>query len=303
MAATTKEIERRIRSINNTKKITKAMELVSAAKMRKAVEQVSSTKTYAREAWALAESLSDKLSNDDTHPLLEIRPLKRIAIVAISANKGLCGPFNRGVVNLTLKTVDTFKAKGVESDIITYGRKCGASLAARNKNITADFKKEDVIASVMEVAPLEKMLMDGFLTGTYDACFVIYTDYQSTIKQIATRIQLLPFTPHPNSDLGKTSAKESDTKTETHAMEDSKFEPNTQDVLAYIIPRLIQIQLYQAVLESNASEHSARMVAMKNAYEAAGEMVEYLQLIFNRARQASITQEIAEISAGRIAVN
>ena len=301
MAATTKEIERRIRSIDNTKKITKAMEMVSAAKMRKAVSQVSLTKAYARAAWSLAQSLYARLGNSEEHPLLTVRPIKKVALVAVSANKGLCGTFNRDIINLTLETIETFKKNNIETEVMTYGKKCGVALAARNAKIIADFKKEDIAASVNEVDSIEKLLVDGFLSGTYDACYVIYTDYRSTLKQVPLRVQLLPFTPHPDSNLGEVHEKSDDKENEQKIFEESLFEPSREIVLNYIIPRLIKIELYQAVLESNACEHSARMVAMKNANEAAGEMVDYLQLIYNRARQASITQEIAEISAGRIA--
>ena len=303
MSGSTKELERRLKSIENTKKITKAMEMVSAAKRKKAVAQVSMTKTYAKEAWALAQTLTKRLGADSQHPLLSVRPLKRVAVVAISANRGLCGSFNREIINLTLKTVDSFKEKNIETDIITYGKKCGVALAARDKHIIADFKKEDVATGVTEVSALEKLLVDGFLDGTYDACYVIYTDYHSAVQQVPSRVQLLPFTPHPDVDLGGIEEVSTETGKVKSAIEESSFEPNVDAVLDYIIPRLIRVELYQAVLESNASEHSARMIAMKNAHEAADEMLDYLHLIYHRARQASITQEIAEISAGRIAAH
>lgn len=314
----TRDIKRRIKSINNTKKITKAMELVAAAKMRKTVAKVQMTKAYAHDSWDLARRLAgrgDKLE----HPLLAKRPIKKAAVIAISANKGLCGGFNQQVYLLAMKTYEDLKKKGAEVDFITLGKKCARSLAGAKKNIAADFKKEDIALSITEVEGVASMIIKDFSEKKYDSVWLVYTDFRSSLKQVASSLELLPFSYQPDSELGKVAPTTSGVgiptsdknkgvgKEEKTAKEESGseylFEPSEKEVLNYLLPRLVTIELYQAVLESNASEHSARMVAMRNANDAASEMVDELNLFFNKMRQSSITQEIAEISAGQLSAS
>ncbi|MBN1779092.1 MAG: ATP synthase F1 subunit gamma [Candidatus Buchananbacteria bacterium] len=301
MALSTKIIKKRIRSIGNTKKITKAMEMVSAAKMRKAVNAVLSSRHYSKTAWQTVMNLVQKI--DATHhPLLQPKEkIETAAIILISGNKGLCGGFNSHAVAKALEYSRELKEKGVEKqNWIVMGKKGGESLTRSKKNIELDFVKPDLIEGVADVLDLSKMMIQGYLTGQYDQVSIVYTDFTSPLKQEPMVKQLLPLTQSPDESLGQTAG----TKEEKPSADTNEyiFEPDIKKVLNHFLPRLIEVQLYQALLESNASEHSARMMAMKNASESANDMIAELTLIYNQARQASITREIAEISGGKAAI-
>jgi len=304
MALSTKIIKKRIRSIGNTKKITKAMEMVSAAKMRRAVNSVIASRDYAKTAWEMVMNLTCKL-NAEVHPLLEKREnVNKVAIIIITSNRGLCGGFNAQVINKALQWIEVQKNKAVhdsfEESWIIFGKRGGEFLARNKKNIVAEFEKADLIFSASEISALAKMVTKDYLSGTYDQVFVAYTDFVSAMVQKPRIKQLLPFEAVKDSDLGAVGQAVKD----NNGVCDLEyiFEPNPKEVLENFLPQLIEIQLYQAALESNASEHSARMLAMKNASSAARDMIDELTLIFNQARQASITREIAEITGGKAAL-
>jgi len=317
--AQTKEIQRRIKSINNTKKITKAMEMVAAAKMRKAIEAVLKTRQYANLSWLTVLNISKSIgSGKDLHPLLSKREdSKKICVILISSNRGLCGGFNTAVINKVHNSIqkhsprrqDGKKADRYITEFVIIGKK-GNLINSRYKyNVIADFPKLDIVSEVKEVRPVAKLVIDDFLAEKYDKIMVAYTDYVSASKQVPRVKQILPVDIEAENDhLGVVGA---DTRVgldkefieKKYNKENQKsfqfiYEPNAQVVLDNIIPRLIEVQLFQALLESNASEHSARMQAMHQASESAGELVEELTLFYNKARQAGITAEIAEISAG-----
>jgi len=310
--AKTKEIQRRIKSVNNTKKITKAMEMVSAAKMRKAVEAVLKTRTYANLAWVTILNIAGSSeSGKFLHPLLHIRPeSKKVAVILVSSNRGLCGSFNSNIIS---KAVDSIKKHGsVDTDFILIGKK-GLAVNSRYKyNVAAEFSKVDYISEIKEVMPIARLAIDDFLSGKYDKVFVAYTDFVSASKQVPRVKQILPVDIEAEDEylgvVGKDEKVGSD-KTYIASKEDKylrdngykyifKYEPSSEDVLNQMIPRLIEVQLFQALLESNASEHSVRMASMHQATEAANDLVKELTLFYNKARQAAITSEIAEISAG-----
>lgn len=298
MAASTKELQRRIRSITSTKKITKAMELVSAAKMRKAVEAVERSKAYAKATWQLAGNIATRFSYE--HPLLTSRDVKRAIIVVISGNKGLCGGFNREVTERSFAFAEELKHRGVAVSFVTFGRKSALALASRGATILADFKKDDKVISASDLFPLKNKLTHEFTNGSYDAVYLSYTDFRSALRHVPRVVQLIPLSRGKDEHLGSTHdvSKEITEKDFEYTIEPSPFA-----ALDYLLPRIVEIMLFQGVLESEASEQSARMVAMKNATEAADDMKSFLTLLYNRARQSSITKEIAEISAGRIALN
>ena len=301
MASGARELQRRIRSIGNTKKITKAMELVSAAKMRKAVEAVSQSKAYAKAIWELAINLSHRVNNKN--PFFTPRYVKRATVVVISSNKGLCGGFNRQLTELVAAFGKDLKSKGADVSFITFGRKSAIALSSRGANLTFDFKKEDLVTSASELFPLRDKITSDFSKGESDAIYLSYTDFRSALKHVPVILPLLPIPKRSDPFLGLThDAPNSQGSDETQNYE-YKFEPSPGEVLDEIIPRLVEVTLFQAVLESQACEQSARMIAMKSATEAADEMESFLNLQYNRARQAGITREIAEISAGRIALN
>lgn len=303
MAQSTRDIQRRIKSVKNTKKITKAMELVAASKMRKAVAKVLSTRAYSDLTWQTVLHLAQKVDTSH-HPFFQPRKeIKNVAVILVSTNRGLCGSFNTQLVK---KVVDSIKIHHPESrvtDIITCGSK-GRDEARRHRlNIIADFAKDDITQTSETIRPVAHMATKEFLAKKYDRVFVAYMDFQSSLRQVPHVKQLLPILPSIDERLGHIiheKGKVQEINIENFS--DFLFEPSTREVLDAFLPRLVEVQIYQAVLESEASEHSARMFAMRNASDAAGEMIDELTLAYNQARQAGITAEIAEIAAGSAAL-
>ena len=298
--ANTQDITRRIKSVNNTKKITKAMEMVAAAKMRRAIEAVLKTRTYANLSWETVLNLSRGSSEkDELHPLLAKRTrINKVAMILISSNRGLCGGYNTAIIN---KAHESVKKHGeAPTDFIIIGKKGRAVHKYYGYKMEAEFPKEDVISEVKEVLSISKMVLDDFLNKKYDKILVAYTDYVSSAKQIPRIKQLLPVDIEAQEEyLGKVdNDSDKGLQKQKESNIEYKFEPSPTEVLNDMIPRLIEVQLFQALLEANASEHSARMTAMHQATDAATDMVAELTLFYNKARQASITAEIAEISAG-----
>lgn len=322
--ANTKEIQRRIKSVVSTKKITRAMEMVAASKMRKAIEGVLKTRTYANLSWTTVLNLSKQAKkNNISHPLLTPREkVNKVAIILLSSNRGLCGGFNSAIVSKAHQSIKKHQVDGedIKTDFVVLGKKGQAIYTRYRHHVLAEFEKTDVALSVDEVIPLATMVRDDFLRGEYDKVFVAYTDYVSAGVQVPRVKQLLPVDIDSQDEylgimgvdtrvgLDKSYIQDkedkyllsSDAETYSHAF---TFEPSEAEVLDDMIPRLIEVQLFQAMLESNASEHSARMSAMHKATEAADEMHKELVLYYNKARQASITNEIAEIAAGAGAIS
>ncbi len=312
MPANTRDILRRIKSVNNTKKITRAMEMVAASKMKRAVNMVLQTRPYANLSWNTVLNLSQVNGSKD-HLLLEQRDkYKRVLLILISSNRGLCGGYNVQVHSKAVSSIKKHENGDKITDIVTMGKK-GAELMKRDGyNLFADFEKPDLATGVHEVQAMAKMVIDNFLAGDHDKVMVAYTDFISSINQVPRVKQLLPIQLDSEDEyLGIVGKDEKVGTTKEFIKEKGEkylkkgefkyeyiFEPSVNEVLDEILPRLIEVQLYQALLEANASEHSARMVGMRNATDAAGEMIDELTLYYNKARQASVTNEIAEISAG-----
>lgn len=303
----TKDIQRRIKSVANTKKITRAMEMVAAAKMRKAIEAVLSTRTYANLAWETLLNLKRGYKNGIFHPLLEDAPdTSRQAVIVITSNRGLCGGFNSALLSMVRST---FKDQASETDIILIGKK-GANL--RNDfTVAAQFDHPEAGLAADDILPIVKFAINGFLEKRFQKIFVAYTDYINAARQIPRVRQLLPVVTKATE--GKFGLFEQEDqlgiseefiqergREHTHAGIGFEyiFEPTSNAVLEAIVPRLLEVQLYQALLESSASEHSARMNAMHQATEAASDLGVELTLFYNKARQSAITAEIAEITAG-----
>ena len=282
--AKTKEISRRIKSVTSTKKITRAMEMVSAAKMRKTIEAVLKTRTYANLSWETVLRLA-KLSasrSESLHPFLKARQnINKVAIILITANRGLCGGYNTAVIS---KAKESITKHPLPTDFILAGKK-GAVVANQNFSVVAEFDKSEILSDAREIYPIVKMVLSDYGHKKYDKVLVAYTDFVNPAKQVARIKQLLPVELNSQDEsLGDNL--------------DYIFEPSPKEVLNKLVPRLLEVQLYQAFLEANASEQSARMNAMHQATDAANDMVSELTLFYNKARQASITGEIAEISAG-----
>lgn len=279
------------------------MELVSAAKMRKAVAKVLATRTYADLTWQTVLHLVKKIDTS-RHPFFqEAKDVKKIGVILISTNRGLCGSFNIQLVNKVVNSIKLHHPDTRVTDIITFGRKGRDEARRYGLNIMADFTKEDITESSEKIRSIAYLITQEFLAKKYDKIFVAYTDFMSSLKQVPHVKQLLPIVPTIDERLGHIiHEKNKVEEINVSSFSDFLFEPNTRQVLDAFLPRLIEVQIYQAVLESEASEHSARMFAMRNATDAAGEMIDDLSLVYNQARQAGITAEIAEIAAGSAAL-
>ena len=295
------------------------MEMVSAAKMRKAVASVIAIRPYARSAWSVLTNLARAFEKYQGNGLLEVREVRSVLMIVVTSNRGLCGSFNTQVakkikdeiMNPERLKINRFGKKKIESkiknedlniDFITIGKKGENIVRKMDKNIIASFADAGVFAQVSDVQPVYKMIANDYLAKKYDKVVVIYMDYVSTIVQKTCIRQVLPIS---KIDIEKQIA-EMDVLAKDYGLEEPvleyKVEPSPHEVLDFILPRLIEMQIFHAILESRASEESARMMAMRNATDAAAEMSEDLTLAYNQIRQGKITQEIAEISAGRAAL-
>lgn len=306
MPQATKDIQRRIKSIGSTKKVTRAMEMVSAAKMRKATGNVLSSRSYSTLAWDLVRRLASK-TESSFHPLLQKKDkISKVGLVLITSNKGLCGGFNSQIINKAINYIKSQSQNEIEVNLIVMGKKGADFTAKRGYQIIANFDKEDVAVDISEIRPLAKLLIEDYLNGKFDKVTLAYTDFISTLVQKPRIIEILPLDSEADdSDLGKVedrTLKPEDEEEKKDIGFEYLFEPSADEVLKDLLPRLLEVQIYQAILESNASEHSARMVAMRNASDAASDMIDDLTLVFNKARQSSITAELADISGGRAAV-
>ena len=291
------------------------MEMEAAVKMRRAVEAVLRTRTYANLSWETVLNLSKSMNGNGMHPLLSKRgKVEKIGIILITSNRGLCGGFNTAIINKVNDSIKKYHFQGekavIEAEFVLVGKK-GAAIRLHGHEIVADFPKLDLAAEVNEIVPVAKMIIGDFLSGKYDKVMVAYTDFVSASKQVPRVKQILPVDIEAHDEFLGVVGKDTrvgvtqeflEEKHEKHMSNkyvyEYTFEPSPREVLDEMIPRLIEVQLYQALLESNASEQSARMAAMHQATEAATDMVKELTLFYNKARQASITAEIAEISAG-----
>jgi len=263
--------------------------------MRKATASVLSSRNYSSLAWRLVRRLAGK-TDAKLHPLLKSKKaVKKIGLLLISSNKGLCGGFNSHIIAKAVNYVKKNSDRDVAVELIVLGKKGGSFMAKRNYQLGADFEKLDIVPDITGIRPIAKLLMEGFLSGQYDKVAVAYTDFVSILVQKPRILELLPLDSEMDEDLGEI---EGTSKEQIEYL----FEPSPEEVLKNLLPRLIETQIYQAILESDAAEHSARMVAMRNATDAAKEMIDDLTLVFNKARQAAITSELADISGGRAAV-
>jgi F-type H+-transporting ATPase subunit gamma len=303
--AGTKEIKQRIKSVKNTKKITKAMELVAASKMRRAVMHAITSRLYATYSWNLLTSLSLRL-DEITHQFFIENKSNKNLLILITSNSGLCGAYNTQVIKKAismLKEVSPTPGVG-EVDIITVGKKGDSAMRRIGQNIIASFLDMPANSTLSDITPLAKLVIDEYKTGKYKNIFVSYTDFISALNQKANIRKLLPISKEEIKELievigESASAKSSGVTREVPYM----FEGDANVIVESLTEKIVRTQIYQMILESSASEQSSRMVAMKNASEAAGEMISDLTLVFNKARQAGITQEISEISAGMASVS
>ncbi len=322
MPAGTKEIQRRIKSIKNTRKITRAMEMVAAAKMKKEIDYVLGVREYAHAAWAVLTNLT-RAFEKYKHGLLEVREVKKILVVLVTSNRGLCGAYNAQVIkklmtqvnNPELLKINRVKNRRINSsvpsdkinfDFLAVGKKGFQYLNSRDKSVIAEFEDLNYTPTPNAIRPLAKIVMDDYIEGKYDKVVVAYTDFKNSLIQEPKLRQLLPISKDDIEkqidEMGNNMKKPDDLEMEKTPEVDHKVEPKPAEVLSELLPKLVEMQLYHAVLESNASRESARMMAMKNASDAAKDMMEQLEYTYNQIRQTNITQEIAEITSGRVAL-
>ncbi|MBD5770581.1 F0F1 ATP synthase subunit gamma [Marinomonas colpomeniae] len=282
-----KEIRTQISSINNTRKITRAMEKVAASKTRKAQDRMAASRPYAERIRQVVGHLANA-NPEYKHRYLIEREAKRVGYIVISSDRGLCGGLNVNVFKTAIRDMKQFADSGVEIDICTIGSKAVSFFRNYGGNVTSAFtglgdapKADDLVGSV-------KVMLDAFDEGRIDRLFVVSNEFVNTMTQKPTVEQLLPLKAEENAKL-------------KHHW-DYIYEPEPVEILNELLVRYIESQVYQSVVENIACEQAARMLAMKNATDNAGDIIDELQLVYNKARQAAITQEISEIVSGAAAV-
>ena len=293
--ATVREIRRRIKSVKNIAQVTRAMQAVSASKMRRAQEAVLATRPYAQRAWMLLTHLAAQHGEqEEMHPLLQVRPVSKVALVLLTGDRGLCGAFNTNIIR---KALDYIEVLPVPVDVVAVGRKGRNVMLRQGRALVAEFSDLPPQPTLADVSPIARVALEGFLDGSYDAVWLAYTDFINTLRQEPVVKRLLPLTP---TEMEKQVMAEhvEEATTETVEVPEYIYEPDPRTILKSVVPRFTELQVYQAVLESIASEHSARMVAMRNATENAEALTDDLQLTYNKARQRAITREIVDIASG-----
>ncbi len=282
-----KEVKTKINSVKSTQKITSAMEMVAASKMRRAQDRMALGKPYAQRIRAVISHIANA-NPEYRHQYFESREVKRVGFIIVSTDRGLCGGLNINLFKAVIKEMKAWREQGAETEICTIGGKAAAFFAAVGGNVVARVRDmgdqpaaEDLIGGV-------RVMLEHFNQGKIDRLFVVGNEFVNTMTQRAEVVQLLPL-------------EASDDKTMKHYW-DYLYEPDAKDLLDGLLMRYVESQVYQSVIENKACEQAARMVAMKNATENAGELIDELELLYNKARQAAITQELSEIVSGAAAV-
>ena len=283
-----KEISTKIRSIENTRKVTSALEMVSASKIRKSQALMNATRPYVRMMRRVMGHMS-KANPEYRHPFtIEREEVKKVGYIIVSTDRGLCGGLNHNLFKLALNDIGEWQGKGAQISLVTLGKKASAffknikvEIAAHASDLGEKPQIEALIGSI-------KVMLDAYRDGTLDRLYIVYNEFINTMTQQPTMERLLPL---PDTD-----------DEEIRDIWDYIYEPDAESLLDTVLVRYIESLVYESVLENLASEHAARMIAMKNATDNAGELIDDLTLVFNKARQAAITQEISEIVSGAAAV-
>lgn len=285
--AAAKEIRLKIGSVKNTQKITRAMEMVAASKMRKAQDRMALCRPYATKMRQVISHVASSHA-EYRHPYLQVREVRRAGYIIVTSDRGLCGALNANILKTAVHEMKNLNARNIDIDLCLIGskaenffRRVGGNVVAYADHLGDAPKSEDLIGIV-------KMMLDAYDVGTLDTLYVVYNEFINTMTQKPRVLQLLPIVP-------------SEEKQMKHYW-DYIYEPDAKYLLTEVLRRYIESQVYQAVVENIACEQAARMVAMKNATENAGELISGLQLAYNKARQAAITQELSEIVSGAAAV-
>jgi len=289
--ASAREMRLRIKSVKNISQVTRALEAVSAAKVRKAIQALAATRSYAIKAWQVLTHITNQPGTLNLHPLLTARANPKNALVIVmTADRGLAGAYNTNIIRYVLQRFDKYP---LPVKYITVGRKGRDLLFRLHKPVLADFSNMPSTPKFSAVSAIGRLVVDDFIKGEVDEVFLIYTDFISMARQNANMKKLLPL------DIGNREGLVKDFgERHTGPAAAYEFEPDQKDILDEMILRFTALQIYQAVLESQASEHAARMVAMRNATDNAKELVGALQLAYNKVRQQVITNDILDIVGG-----
>ncbi len=286
----TREVRLRIRSVKNIAQVTRALQAVSASNVRKAMAAMMRTRPYATKAWQVLTHIAGQPGRASLHPLLTSRDEDRNELVVlIAGDRGLAGAYNSNIVRFTLQK---FGSRDIPVNYISVGRKGRDMLIRRRKNVIAEFSHLPAAPSFSDVSAIGRLAVDEFLDGKADRVYLVYTDFINMVRQVPTIKQLLPL------EIGLGEGRVVDFEQTKKATAAYIYEPNEEEILDEIVPRFTALQVYQAIMESLASEHAARMVAMKNATDSATELASALQLEYNKARQQGITGEILDIVGG-----
>ena len=289
--ASAREMRLRIKSVKNISQVTRALEAVSAAKVRKAIQALSATRSYATKAWQVLTHITNQPGSLNLHPLLTPRANPQNALVIVmTADRGLAGAYNTNVIRYVVQRFDKYR---IPVKYITVGRKGRDLLLRMRKPVMADFSNMPSTPKFSSVSAIGRLAVAEFVKGDVDEVFLVYTDFVSMARQETNVKQLLPL------EIGNREGLVQDFgEHHTGPAAAYEFEPDQKDILDEMIPRFTALQVYQAVLESQASEHAARMVAMRNATDNAKELVSALQLAYNKVRQQAITNDILDIVGG-----
>ena len=274
-------IRRRIRSIQSTAKITKAMEMIAASKMRQAQNRVLAARPYAEKMHEVVAHLAAQTrAGEEIHPLLQRREPKRIAVIHITADRGLCGGLN---ANVNRMTAGFITGQRVPVTAVSVGRKGAIFMSRYCEEMLAEFTHLGDQPSLLDTLPISRVVIDGYTGGTIDQVYLAYTKFITTANQQPVMQEVLPIEPYEMEHIDTV---------------EYIYEPSARVVLEHLLPRYVEMQVYHAILESIASEQSARMVAMRNATDNANDMIEELTLTLNKARQELITKELLDIAGG-----
>ena len=286
--ANLKEIRNRISSVSSTMQITSAMKMVSAAKLKKATDAISQMRPYSDKLTELIQNLSSSFeSSNNDNPYIKIRPVKKVLLVAITSNRGLCGGFNSNIIKAVNKICD--KNRDQKFHILSIGKK-GTDLLSKKYNVISSHDEIFNKLNFENCSPIADLIMNTFLKEEYDSIELVYNRFKNAATQILITESYLPIIPKSNSTDKKTTV-------------DYIYEPSQKNIINELLPKALKIQLLKSLKDSFASEHGARMTAMHKATDNAEELRDQLKLTYNQARQASITNEILEIVGGAEALN
>jgi F-type H+-transporting ATPase subunit gamma len=294
----TKELRRRIRSVKNMSQITKAMQMVAATKMRRAQNQAISGRPYTTTLNRAVLALLPKLNSKTTHPLLKPNNSEKAAALVITTDKGLCGSLNTNI----FKAITTFISENKDPQFYTIGKKGRNFLAKSGKDLIADFENSDSV-TFRTASQIGKLVSSSFINNEIGSFSVIYPNFVSALRQEPQIMRLLPIDLESLKEFYDMALEDTKKKENTEEKAgEFLFEPNLPELLDFIITHYVQVKIYQALLETKASEHSARMIAMQNATDNAKELASDLTLSYNQTRQESITKELLEITSALAAL-